>query len=872
MEAEGPGAIIRGLSNFVMRFPKVIVFTFVAIAIAAMTVLPSLQVYLSFYQLIPPQYADGSELTHDYFVDYEFLNSKFGGDNWDYYAVRPNASALVTDVKAIREMNAVSESIMETYGARDSNPDGFVTGTLSLAELVKIVNYLTTGRYEFPPDSPEGDEQIRLTMKAVMTLPEYRDQVVGNIVSVDEKTGILLVIMRQGEPLENYREYARQLKALGLEIDESNDYAPATQMYPINVDTIYLKLDAVTFDEGIFWVLLSSAAVITVSIFLFRSPVFTGITMLNLSVTVAATVAALYLSGGYLNLLTMLLVALIFGVGDDYTTYALTIYRLERKKGHSLKQAILAAQHDLGTALLICALVTLSAFLSIWLTGFPAIMIFGAMAGAGVFFSYVGCLTLVPALLWIYFNWVDRKLAKGERVPSYERLLRSADSNSESGERIANFALKNKWFITGSFGAIALVLAVPFFLGPGVETWGGSYSNILNQDSYEMTTYNMIARELGIPLEAVVFARGDITDPDVLRALDRLEKSTGTNVSDPQRNHEWLRADSLADIVRANYLRMRANPEFMQALVVDPVTAGSPPTFPGDADNDGLPDDRATLVALYERLWNDPSTTVQMSRVVDREYTITLLRVAFNAETNDGVSPVENARLAVRDLEEDVRVAQTELPKSEGSKGVDFSISGLGVVVLAVIEAIEFGNQWTTTIMIAVIFTLVTIYYRRPVHSLLIMTPLFFGVLVQYAVMSNLGYELTYVAVIITSVDMGLGIDLGVHTYVNFRAALRRGLPPEDAMRSATGDVSLAMIAALFTDMSAFLLIPWSDVTWAAQTSRVLLASVGAILAVAVLLLPLLFVWDAKRNPGSYGAPPASAPDAAAPAPAEATP
>jgi predicted RND superfamily exporter protein len=157
--------------------------------------------------------------------------------------------------------------------------------------------------------------------------------------------------------------------------------------------------------------------------------------------------------------------------------------------------------------------------------------------------------------------------------------------------------------------------------------------------------------------------------------------------------------------------------------------------------------------------------------------------------------------------------------------------------------------------MIAVIFLLVTIYYRRPIHTLLIMVPLLSGVATQYFLMSQLGYEMTYVAVILTSVDMGLGIDLGVHTYANFRERLRAGLPPKEAILESTGAINIAMIAALFTDMSAFLLIPWSDISWAAQTARILLASVATILIVAILVLPALFYWDAKRNARAYGAP-----------------
>src|SRR5688572_26832392 len=355
---------------------------FLLVAVVAATALPGLRLYLSFYQLIPPTYHGSEAETVDYYGRYTELNRDYGGDNWDFYIFR---AGNVTDVRVVREMNAVQESLKGEFD--------YVTGTLSLAELVKIVNYLATGEYAFPPEGPACDAQIRQSLDVLFTLPQYRVQIVGNLVSADNQTGIMVIILEQGQPLEEYRHYASELKDYHYVVDQDNGYSDASTMAALNVDTIYLKLDEVTFDEAVFWALLAFCAVVVVSLWLFRSPVFTVITLLNLSIVVTATPAALVLSGGYLNLLTMLLIVLIFCVGDDYATYALTIYRNERAAGHPLKEAITRAQEELASALLIAVLVTLTGFASIWLTGFPAIMVFGAMAGAGVLLSYIGALT-----------------------------------------------------------------------------------------------------------------------------------------------------------------------------------------------------------------------------------------------------------------------------------------------------------------------------------------------------------------------------------------------------------------------------------------------------------------------------------------------
>ena len=849
----------QALAKVVTRWPKTTVMLFVILALASATLLPGLRLYLSFYQLIPPEYPGATELTEDYFPRYEELNRDFGGDNWDFYIFR---AGNVTDVEVVREMNAVQEAVKARFP--------YVEGTLSLAELVKIVNHLATGSYEFPPDDELGDQQIRTSLDTLFTLPQYRNQIVGSLVSADNQTGLMVLILKQGEPLEQYRQYAAELKDYHTEVDHGNPYNQAATMAALNVDTIYLKLDQVTFDEAVWWAALAFVAVVAVSLWLFRSPVFTAITVLNLTVVVAVTLAALVLAGGYLNLLTMLLIALIFGVGDDYTTYALTIYRNERAAGHPLRQAIASAQEDLASALLVAVLVTLTGFACIWLTGFPAIMVFGAMAGAGVLMAYLGALTLVPALLWLYFSRVDRRKAAGWPTPGHDRLLRRVRSVEGEGVKLTGFALRHRVALLAVFLVVLAAALSPLVWGKGVQTWSGSYSAIFDEDTYEMRTYNHVAEWMGIPIEFVVFLEGDATDPEYLRMLDRLDRSMGASAGDPDGIHSFVKADSLADIVRDNwprYLASQTGPTF-GVDIPDALAGGNitdllavNPVSPFDQDNDGLPDDQAYLERMYAAMREDPATSILMSRVLSADGATNLVRIGVNVETNDGVTPERNSRLALAGIEERVEAMEEDERSAGLAREVD--VSGLGVVLLAVHDSIEFGNQWTVIVMVAAIFLIVTAYYRRPVHTALIMVPLLFGVVVQYFLMSVLGYEMTYVAVIVTSVDMGLGIDLGVHTYANFRKKLQEGLEPKAAILEATGSINVAMIAALFTDMSAFLLIPWSEISWAAQTARILLGSIAAILLCAILVLPSLFYWDARRNPKAYwrdGVRPASSP------------
>lgn len=845
--SSAPGGLERffnGIARLVTGHPKKFVFSFLLVAALFLPAIGQLQLYMSFYQLIPEERREGDAFTRDYFDDYLVLNREYGGDNWDYYLFRPNQTGLkMTDVVAIREMNAIAERLAGF---------DYVEGTLSLAELVKIVNRLLTGSYEFPPDSPEGDQRIRnyidfLLCRGTYAPPpgqecaqrSYRDQIYGTLLSKDEETAVMVIIMTKNEPLEQYREYARELKEFGFDIDQNNPYQQAITAYPFNLETIYLKLDEATLDEGVYWVLGTLAAVIIISGLLFRSAVYTALQIANLTLVVFVTVGVLYLVGGYLNILTMLLVALIFGVGDDYTAYALTVYRNARMEGMDLIQSIKSASHELGSSLLVTALVTLSGFVAIYLTGFPAIMIFGLMAGAGVFLAYVSTVVFIPAVLYLDARRRLRK-AGGKVDKATQRLFEHGRRTSKLGGNIGAAAWRHRKVVVAVFGLAILGFTYPIVAGYGVQTWDGTYNNVFSQDTYEMRTYNLAADTIGIPLEGVVFLRGEMTDPEVLRFIDALDRETGTSVDDPQRDHAWLRSESLAKVVRNNY-----------------ATHG--PTG-SDRDGDLLPDDAGSLRSMYDRMRDDPATAVSLVRVLrlggDLQYKESILRVSFNSEFRGQVgdrvfdSPADNAEQSTQDLIADLQKVLSGHPAA--GKIEHASVTGLTVTELAVIEAIDFGNKWTTYIMIGFIFTILMVAYRNPVHCLIVMTPLLFGALVQYGIMAIFHLQMTYVSVILTSIDMGLGIDLGVHQFVKFRELMRAGRSPLEAVKGATGQANFAMIGAILTDMSAFMLIPFSDITWAAETARILIPSLTCVLIVAVLVVPILLVGYANLRPQSF--------------------
>ncbi|MDY6854055.1 MAG: MMPL family transporter [Thermodesulfobacteriota bacterium] len=118
-----------------------------------------------------------------------------------------------------------------------------------------------------------------------------------------------------------------------------------------------------------------------------------------LAIGIVFTFALIYLIIGNLNLITVFLFVVLFGLGIDFGIHMLSRYFEERRAGTDLISSLTVVLSKTGRASLTAALTTTVAFYSLTVTDFKGFSEFGFIAGTGILFSLISFFTIFPSLL-----------------------------------------------------------------------------------------------------------------------------------------------------------------------------------------------------------------------------------------------------------------------------------------------------------------------------------------------------------------------------------------------------------------------------------------------------------------------------------------
>jgi RND superfamily putative drug exporter len=219
---------------------------------------------------------------------------------------------------------------------------------------------------------------------------------------------------------------------------------------------------------------------------------------------------------------SVMLLLIGLAVGVDYSMFYVKREREERAAGRPVLDAIEVAAATSGRSVLISGLTVLVAMSGLFLTGNK---VFYGMAEATMLVvacAVIGSLTLLPALLAVLGDRVDRG-----QLPFISRLRRPA-GQSRVWTAILDRTLARPALTAGISACVLAALAVPVLrlhtAQPGVSD--------LPQDTAALQTYDRIQQVFpGGPAPAVVVVEApEVTSPAVAaagRALERAALATG---------------------------------------------------------------------------------------------------------------------------------------------------------------------------------------------------------------------------------------------------------------------------------------------------------------------------------------------------------
>jgi RND superfamily putative drug exporter len=204
-------------------------------------------------------------------------------------------------------------------------------------------------------------------------------------------------------------------------------------------------------------------------------------------------------------------------VGVDYSLFYLRRVREERARGRSPADALQVAAATSGRAVLISGLTVMTAMAGMFLMGTRVFQSFGAGTMIVVAIAVVGSLSVLPAVLSLLGDRVDRG-----RIPLLGR-LRRREGGSRLWTTVVDGVLRRPLVWGGLSTALLVVLTIPAFR---LHTASSGVQG-LPRDLPVMTVFDRMEKAFpGGPLPAVVVVSApDVTAPQVAAGIEELKEA-----------------------------------------------------------------------------------------------------------------------------------------------------------------------------------------------------------------------------------------------------------------------------------------------------------------------------------------------------------
>ena len=536
--------------------------------------------------------------------------------------------------------------------------------------------------------------------------------------------------------------------------------------------------------------LLSAIALITLLLILsYRSFAVIPAIFIPLAIGIIWTLGLTSVAIGSLNLITVFLTLILFGLGIDFGIHNFSRYLEERRKGTDIEQAIAVIIHQTGRASLMAALTTACSFFALMLTEFRAFTEFGFIAGSGILLIFISMYAIFPALLIVMerLGWKATKPLKTE--DGQARLL-----------KLFNPLQHRRVIFTGVTAALLLAL----FFSPQMQF----EQNMKNLEARLPATYTASKSAVKQVLKssnsrAIIVAQTQ----DEMIAIDTYFKhKIAADIDTPT----IKKISSLLDFVpgqesQAKRLqvirRLETRAENLKSLDPEKYKAGIGYLSIDDLNIADLPQ---ALRRTYLGADNTPGYLIYVENAVD----------------------LDDNRLAQQYYDDVASFTVNGHTYYSASEGFIF------VEMLALMKADALKAVLLVTLTTLI---LVFLFIRSARGTVVVLAPPLFGVLITIGIMGAFGPALSIMNMVILPSLVGISVDNSIHIYRRFKE--------EGAQADIAQIMSTTGRAAVLTTLTT--LIGFGGMITASMgglRSMGILAIIGFLscLAMTWILLPLL--------------------------------
>lgn len=485
-----------------------------------------------------------------------------------------------------------------------------------------------------------------------------------------------------------------------------------------------------------------------------------------------------------LTIVSVAIVALLMGLGVDYSIHLINRMVEEKDEDNQLER-VHKTLKSTGRAVFLSTVTTMIGFGSLMISSMPPIITFGFGCAIGIFFCFISAIIVVPCLVLL----LDFK--KKAKLPSWKK---SAGIIVKHRHRI---------FIISVFFVIMSLILIP-----KVES-DVNYFDLSPEDLPEVDAIVEYSNQFGgganfngILVETEAYG---LEQPETIQAIYEMEEEIESRTP--------AKATSVVD------------PIYETASDLEQLT---PDEISAKLDNlrELLQNTSLEIPSLQKSLFN----RFAEENLVDEDHSKTVILVSI--PTGLSIQEYEEIIDEINQITED-----TELP----NYGQASQVTGQDAINVAVNK--KLFEEQTRSMIVALLFVLssLIIIFNSSKYAFLTIMPVVFVLAWEPGFLVAIDVPLSVVTISIASIMVGIGIDYGVHITQRIRENIDKGFSKFDATKDAIEKTGLSLIEASVTTIAGLAGIYFVNIPALQEFGLVIIAMTALSCVAATLILPYFY-------------------------------
>jgi len=483
-----------------------------------------------------------------------------------------------------------------------------------------------------------------------------------------------------------------------------------------------------------------------------------------------------------LTIISVALVALLLGLGVDYSIHLMNRYTEENNIKDLEKRVEKILSHT-GKAVLLSTITTMIGFASLMISSMSPIVTFGFGCAIGIFFCFISAIILVPCMVIIL------KFEKKSSVSSWKKLARFTINN---GKRVVIFAV---------FLAIMSIIVLP-----NVKT-DANYMDMAPEGIPEVEAMYKYSENFGSgsSFNAVLIETVDngLLDEDFITAISKMQ-------------------DEMRDAISEVY------PDIDGSIIENSVYSVA------DEINEiaGLIN-RSVILAKLEEYVDAEKIIFDMiaeEGVVDKDFSKTLVSISIPiGYGTDKLEAVINKLNEIAD--------NTVLPNN----GEVSHVAGQDAITISVNKKLTDEQVRSMILALIMVLAALILIFNSSAYGFLTIIPIILVLSWEPGFLVAFDIPLSLATISIAAIMVGVGIDYGVHITHRFREEISEGKSKEEAIKISIEKTGISLVEAALTTIAGIAAIFFVNTPVLNEFVIVVVLMTALSCIAAALIMPVFF-------------------------------